>query len=108
MLKFDVSNQSIIRKDKFCVVAGSHNYLKAKFNFITDEWNDIETINVIFKRTYGRTYNVPLDENQECIVPCDLIDTEGSFTVSVYGGNLITTDTNKINVKKSGIHIAHN
>lgn len=105
MLEFNISHQNIIRQDSFSVVSGSQNYLKAKFNFVTDDWNDVDVITVIFTRKNGRTYNVVLDDNRECLVPWEVLDTEGSFTVSLYGGNLITVDTNEIKVKKSGFSI---
>lgn len=35
---FQVENQKISRTDKFTVVANSHDYLRARFTFVTDEW----------------------------------------------------------------------
>lgn len=96
---FNVENQKLKRIDNNSVVADSKNYLKAKFNFLSDDWNGQKT--AIFQ--YGKEkplYKI-LDENNECEVPWEFIKPP-CFTVSIFAGDLITTNDIAVAVKKSG------
>ena len=96
MLKFEVVNQKIKRKDNFEVVSDSKNYLKAHFKF-SDEWcGDITAI-------FGykdECYSVLL-RNGECIVPWEVIKPYG-FSVSVVCGDRITSNCEVVTVERSG------
>lgn len=99
-LQFDVKHQIITRTDNFETVARSQNYLRAKFNFLTDEWKGSKT--ALFKAN-GRIYEMILDQNDTCYVPFETLLVGDSFIiVSVFCGNRITTNTAKIYVRQSG------
>lgn len=65
MLKFEVSNQTITRVDKFTPASNSFNYLEAEFTFKTDDWNDC-TKTAIFE-VNGLPYKAEI-ENNKCKV----------------------------------------
>lgn len=97
-LTFTVTNQSIKRTDCSRVVADSRNYLQADFVFCSSEWED-KQVTAIFKAKSG-VYHMLL-ENGSCMVPYEVITPNG-FSVSVFAGDLITTDTAKVAVYYSG------
>ena len=99
-LRFNVESQHLTRTDRSIVVARSENYLKAKFDFSPD-WDGVTKTGVFTNG--GRVYNVILD-NDECFVPTEVI-RKGCFTVSVFGGNLITADVVTIRVEPSGYEV---
>ena len=99
-LQFHVSNQIIRRRDNFKVVAKSHDYLFAKFSFLTDEWDGI-TKTAIFSIN-ETNYGMVLDENNTCEVPWEVLESGGYFTVSVFGGSLITVNKEKVFVAPTG------
>lgn len=99
-LRFNVESQHLTRTDRSIVVARSENYLKAKFDFSPD-WDGVTKTGVFTNG--GRVYNVILD-NDECFVPTEVI-RKGCFTVSVFGGDLITADVVTIRVEPSGYEI---
>ncbi len=97
-LQFNISKQRIERADNEQPVADSKNYLYAKFNFLTNEWDNVAK-SAIF--TDGEnTYTVLID-NDEVLVPWELIH-EGIIEVSCFGGDLVTTNTAKIRISPSG------
>lgn len=98
-LIFNIKNQLITRADGETPVAKSKNYLKAKFNFQTDEWEGLEKT-VIFKKN-SIVLHVLLDENMECFVPHEVLEP-GALYVSVFAGDLITANTCFVKIMKSG------
>lgn len=101
-LQFYVNNQIITRTDDFRPVTDSVNYLRAKFNFVTDEWTGL-TKTAIFKGSDNVPYEVILDTDNECDVPWEVLKTEdGYITVSVFAGDLITANKVKVFVAASG------
>ena len=97
MLNFSIKNQTITRTDNFNVVGDSYNYLKACFSF-SEEWDGIKT--AVFK--YGdNAYCVILPDDNCCLVPWEVIKPP-YFTVSVFGGDLITANIATVSVEKSG------
>lgn len=95
-LKFSVNKQIITRIDNEQVVSDSKNYLYADFEF-TEQWTGTKT--AIFKNK-DKAYSVIL-ENDRCLVPWEVIK-EYEFLVSVFCGDLITTNEASVGVKKSG------
>ncbi len=87
IIEFEVKNQTIKRLDENTVVAGSKNYLQAKFNFVTPEWETIEKTARFTKDSC--TYNTQLADDM-CYVPAEVLKS-GFVSVSVFGGDLITT-----------------
>lgn len=100
MLEFAVNHQYIRRIDSTNVVADSQNYLYAHFTFETDEWTGIKT--AIFQGD-GKPYEMLIDENGVCLVPHEAIEN-GNFhmTVSVFCGTLVTANTARVFVERSG------
>lgn len=98
-LNFRVKHQNITRMDLIKIVSGSQNYVKAKFNFSSD-WNGITTKTVRFSCN-DENYDVILN-NDECLVPWEIIAESGYFDVSVFGGSLITVDVARVYVTESG------
>lgn len=98
-LNFTIKNQHIERTDNEMVVANSNNYLYAHFDFCTEEWDGItKSVNFI---KGDEAYTVILDDDLTALVPHEVI-VEGAFEVSCFGGDLITNDTAKVRVAKSG------
>ncbi|OQB15699.1 MAG: hypothetical protein BWY15_00412 [Firmicutes bacterium ADurb.Bin193] len=96
-LIFEVQEQTITRKDSKKVVADSKNYLRASFVFSPD-WAGVKT--AIFKRE-SSVYHVTL-ENDMCYVPFQVLEGQGAFSVSVFCGDLITANTETVQVFASG------
>lgn len=101
-LEFNIENQIITRTDRNPTVNKSRNYLECNFNFMSSDWEDLEKF-AIFTNTRGNNYivNLGISSNSCCIVPSDVLLGE-YFKVSVYGGDLITTNVVKIHMLKSG------
>lgn len=76
-------------RDAF-VVEGTINALKVSFNFTTSDWNDtIKTAVFIYGQPTTVGENDPvcvvLDENNECIVPSELLNRNGTLSIGVFG-----------------------
>ena len=75
-LEFEVNGQRLTKK-KDCdfsgIVAGTSGYLKAKFNFATDDWDGCKKAASFFVRNYDsleyEEYAVLLDEDTTCLIP---------------------------------------
>lgn len=98
ILKFSISNQSIFRTDNLRVVAKSKSYLHAEFSFLSDDWEGL-TKTAIFDS--GKPYTAVLEDNA-CLVPWEALAEPGLMMVSVFGGDLITTDKASVRVHESG------
>lgn len=98
ILKFAISNQMIDRDDNFYVVAGSKNYLTASFEFKTPEWEG-KTKTAIFHA--DKPYPMVL-VNDTCEVPWEFTAEPGIKYVSVFAGDLITTNKAIVKVWESG------
>lgn len=94
-VSFLLKNQVIRRTDSNTVVAQSKNYLRAKFITLTDDWNG--PITAIFGG-----YTVILDENNECVVPWEVLQNPGIVKVSAFCGDLHTASVASMEVKPSG------
>lgn len=82
-LKFNVRNQHVSRADHFYVVEKSQNYLRADFDFLTDDWAGLQKI-AVFTRD-GVSYKIILDSDGSCLVPWEHLGSTGTIDVSVYG-----------------------
>lgn len=98
-LRFEITNQLINRVDTFKPVADSKNYLTAHFDFLTDEWTN--TVTAIFTRG-DKSYSMLLDNDNNCLVPWELIEEGGDIYVSCFCDDLITTSTSRIFIADSG------
>ena len=98
-LEFNIKQQTLtLTSADLNVVADSVKYLSCKFTFCEDWENIIKT--AVFVSAKGNVFNVILEEDI-CIVPWEVIE-HPHFTVSVFGGDRITTNKVVVNVSKSG------
>lgn len=108
MLEFEVNNQTITRLDKFIPASESLNYLKAEFDFKTDDWDDC-TKTAIFE-VNGVQHKAVLDNNNKCQVPNGTWDnttrlSKINMKVSVVGERVnyrITTTEKMVQVNRAG------
>ena len=94
-LQFTLKNQVINRTDRNTVVSDSKNYLYAKFVFLSEDWK--APVTAIFGK-----YSVLLDSENKCLIPWEVLENPGCFTVSAFCGDLQTADTVSVYVEKSG------
>lgn len=94
-LLFQLSHQIIGRADSNVVADQSRNYLRAKFELLTDDW--AAPITVLFN-----DYAVILDENNECLVPWEVLAQAGKVYVSAFCGDLHTSTKTSFLVLESG------
>lgn len=97
-ISFSVSHQNIIRLDHERLKSKSRNYVYAEFTF-TEEWLDVDKT-AVFK-TNGLVLHVDIVDNK-CLVPWEMLAEKGEFAVSVFGGDLITTESVIVPVGLSG------
>ena len=94
-LAFLLDHQVISRSDKNTVVAGSKNYVRARFILRTDDW--ARPITAIFGG-----YTQLLDDNNECTVPWEVLQQPGKVEVSALCGDLHTANIAVVPVEKTG------
>lgn len=94
-LAFLLDHQVISRSDKNTVVAGSKNYVRARFILRTDDW--VRPITAIFGG-----YTQLLDDNNECTVPWEVLQQPGKVEVSGFCGDLCTANIAVVPVEKTG------
>lgn len=101
-LKFQIKGQTIRRIDGFKVVAKSINYLYAQFEF-SDDWGS-GTKTAQFKSDQEeKPREKILDENGCCKVPWEVLQYNDSvFSVSVFSGSRITTNSAAVEVGETG------
>ena len=101
-IRFTIDGQHIQREasNNFKVVQLSKNYLRAKFDFRTEDWDGV-TATALFRRG-SRTWDALISPEGTCLVPWEALVQEGEMYVSVFGGSLITTDEELVRVAHSG------
>lgn len=97
-LDFNVEEQTLHLVSLKKVVADSVDYLTCKFTF-SEDWDGV-TKSATFFPTKGEPYTQIL-EDDGCVVPHEVIKTP-LFKVSVFGGDLITTNKVIVGVVESG------
>ena len=80
----NVANSRLRRYSSGVIYEGSYPNTVFKFNFNTPEWEISQTKTAVFSYR-GKNYLEPLDENNLCKVPEDVLH-EGYFLVSVQDG----------------------
>lgn len=85
---FNLANQRLRRFTSGVIYADSYPYTVFKFNFNTPDWDLVTTKTAIFSYR-GENIPEPLDENNMCKVPAEVL-REGYFHVSVHGGGIVT------------------
>jgi hypothetical protein len=91
---FNIANSRLRRYTSGVIYADSYPNTIFKFNFNTPDWDISPTKTAVFSYR-GNNYREPLDENNMCRVPKEVL-YEGYFLVSVEDGQGLLT--NKIRV----------
>ena len=101
IIKFKVNYQHLERLDKKTIVNKLRNILIAEIDF-EDGWDDLNVF-AIFKNEC-ESYSVPVEINNdvgECVVPNEVLDGRW-FKITLFGGDLITTNELTIYLVESG------
>lgn len=99
MLEFNVRGQSLTRFNSFQPAEKSVGYLKAKFNFLTDEWENVDTITLRAKNKADIIIHEADVVDGIATVPWEALDRSGSFMLSLFaraGDVEITTSSVEI------------
>lgn len=100
-LIFSVNHQALNRTDSYKPVSDSVEFLTARFNFLSGEWNGL-TKTAIFKSANGN-FEVIL-KNGFCVIPWEVL-VSSEFSVSVFGSAdsvLVTTNEVVVSQLNSG------
>ena len=93
---FNISNQRLRRYTSGIIYAGSYGKTIFHFNFNTPDWDLVATKTAVFSYR-GKNYREPLDENNMCRVPEEVLH-EGHFLVSVQDGRGLLTNSIRVPV----------
>ena len=106
-LKFKIENQFLKRIESTKIISKSKNILKATFYFDSDDWLNINKF-AIFKDSWGHSSTVHLGKNSKetCTIPHHVLNGT-YFKVSVYAGDLISTNNISIPLLQSGYQKHH-
>ena len=85
---FNCNSQRMRRFTSGVIYADSYPNTVFKFNFNTPDWDLVSTKTAVFSYR-GKNYPEPLDENNMCKVPKEVLH-EGYFQVSVQGNGIPT------------------
>ena len=88
VIKFSVYNQRLRRITSGIIPYNSYGKIKFEFDFRTDDWSAAETKVANFYYN-GENYQINLDENNQCLVPKEVIYAP-FFGISVHGGDITT------------------
>ena len=94
-ITFALSHQIISRTDSMILASGSKNYVTAQFDLLTEDWT--APITAIFNE-----YTVVLDENNQCLVPWEVLANPGKVAVSAFCGDLHTATSVLVPVHPGG------
>lgn len=92
---FRLENQIISMAERKIIAAKSKNYIRARFELLSDDWT--APITAIFGG-----YTVVLDENNSCIVPWEALEHPGILHVSAFCGDLHTATEERIHISETG------
>ena len=106
-LQFETENQLLRRKDDEIIVNKAKNIIKASFTINGDVWNGVEKF-AIFRDAFDNETTTYLGKESvcSCVVPASCLKTS-FFKVTIYGGDLITTNSITIPLRDSGYHRKH-
>lgn len=93
---FNLANQRMRRFTSGVIYSNSYPNTIFKFNFNTPEWDVSPTKTAVFSYR-GKNYSEPLDENNMCRVPEEVLH-EGYFLVSVQDGRGLLTNSIRVPV----------
>lgn len=93
---WNCSSQRLRRYSSGLIYANSYPNTVFKFNFNTPDWDISPTKTAVFSYR-GKNYPEPLDENNMCRVPKEVLH-EGYFLVSVQDGQGLLTNNVRVPV----------
>lgn len=93
---FNCANSRLRRYSSGLIYADSYPNTVFKFNFNTPDWDISPTKTAVFSYR-GKNYLEPLDENNMCKVPAEVLH-EGYFLVSVQDGKGLLTNNVRVPV----------
>jgi hypothetical protein len=93
---FNLANSRLRRYTSGLIYANSYPNTVFKFNFNTPDWDISPTKTAVFSYR-GKNYPEPLDENNMCRVPEEVLH-EGYFLVSVQDGRGLITNNIRVPV----------
>lgn len=96
VIKFSVHNQRLRRITSGLIPSNAYGEVKFEFDFRTDDWNDAENKTAVFV-CRGINHHEPLDENNMCYVPKEVLH-EGYFLVSIQDGYKFFTNEIRVPV----------
>ena len=110
MLEFNIKNQTISRIDRFNPATDSVDYLTAKFNFLTTDWDGI-TKRALF-RSGTVSYDAAINASGVCNVPWEvLVSPENKFSalsggcIKIFVSVVGTSGTIQIPTKECRVEI---
>lgn len=88
-LVFRVENQNLTSDTSIKLISDSMNYIRAKFNFVSSDWDNVTTRLALFQHNDVETgesgfYFQILDKNDRCYIPYECL-TAGKLLVSIVG-----------------------
>jgi hypothetical protein len=93
---FNIANSRLRRFTSGLIYSDSYPNTVFKFNFNTPEWDISPTKTAVFSYR-GKNYSEPLNENNMCKVPEEVLH-EGYFQVSVQDGRGLLTNNVRVPV----------
>lgn len=98
-LSFSVIDQVLNRLDSTTVVAKSKNFLTAQFEF-NALWNGLVKT---AQFSNGVTVVNQVLVDNKCVVPWEVLQNDGTVSITVFGGDLLTTTTIRLKVEKCAL-----
>lgn len=86
VIDLSVKNQKLIKESEISSVEMSQDYIQCKFAFLTSDWDNTDRTAVFKNSKTGKLYETMLEDDQ-CIVPWEVLTNNGSVGISVYGTN---------------------
>lgn len=96
---FALSYSSIQITSPKLVTSQSKNYVKARFDLLSDDWT--APITIIF-RASNNAYSVLLDGENSCMIPWEVLSSAGTVNVSAFCGDRYTANIAQFEVVQSG------
>lgn len=102
ILSFRINDNILIRTDIKKIFAYTRNVLYANFEFVGSLWDEVSPRVAQFYRDSKTSYDVEIVDGV-CQIPWEVLEGEGILKVTVFGGDLISTNAVEIRVWQSGI-----
>ena len=106
-IQFTTENQLLKRTDDEIIFDKSKNIIKAKFTVNGDVWDNVDKF-AIFTDAFNSKTTLHLGKESvcSCVVPASCFKTS-FFKVTLYGGDLITTNAVTIPLREGGYRKHH-